>query len=66
MNPAPMNLLLKVSILSIAISLAIKYLAPILSLPPSPPVVLGLLLAPSGVMAALLWSKLRSSDSPPS
>ncbi|MEB3313719.1 MAG: hypothetical protein VKL98_06185 [Cyanobacteriota bacterium] len=66
MNSVHLSLLLKVFILSIVISLAIKYLAPSLSLEPSPPLVLGLLLAPTGVMAALFWFKLRSSDSSPS
>jgi hypothetical protein len=52
-------------LLSIVLSLGIKYLAPLLAPAPSLPLVIGLLLAPSGIMAVLLGSQLRSLDLPP-
>jgi hypothetical protein len=65
MAPIHLWLLLKLLLLSIALSLAIKYLAPLLAPVPSLPRVLGLLLAPSGIMALILWSQVRSFDPPP-
>jgi hypothetical protein len=65
MAPIHLWLLLKLLLLSIVLSLAIKYLATALAPVPSLSLVIGLLLAPSAIMAALLWSQLRSSDLPP-
>lgn len=65
MAPIHLWLLLKLLLLSIALSLAIKYLATVLAPVPSFPLVMALLLAPSGIMAVWLWSQLRSLDLPP-
>ncbi|MEB3252094.1 MAG: hypothetical protein VKO01_08160 [Cyanobacteriota bacterium] len=65
MAPIHLWLLIKLLLLSIVLSLGIKYLAPLLAPAPSLPLVIGLLLAPSGIMAVLLGSQLRSLDLPP-
>ena len=65
MAPIHLWLLLRLLLLSMVLSLAIKYLAPLLAPVPSLPLVLGLLLAPSGIMALILWFQIQSFNLPP-